>query len=60
MKPGRRSSKKPNMATANSAKNAANGTSTQGDCNCAWRLRLAPNMPISAPSRAKQSAIGST
>ncbi|ETD52353.1 hypothetical protein X922_09395 [Pseudomonas aeruginosa VRFPA08] len=48
------------MATANSAKNAANGTSTQGDCNCAWRLRLAPNMPISAPSRAKQSAIGST
>ncbi|RMS09688.1 hypothetical protein ALP75_203313 [Pseudomonas syringae pv. actinidiae] len=57
---GRRSSKAPNMAMAKITKNAENGTSTHADCRRACRLRLAPNIPISAPSKAKQAAIGST
>ncbi|MNY53851.1 hypothetical protein D3C86_1896490 [compost metagenome] len=57
---GSLSSNTPNMARANSAKNVANGTSTQADCRRAWRLSCAPNMPINAPSRAKQMAMGNT
>ncbi|MCY1426900.1 hypothetical protein D9M71_427290 [compost metagenome] len=57
---GSLSSKTPNIAKANTAKNIANGTSTQADCSRACRLSWAPNRPIRAPSRAKQAAIGST
>ncbi len=48
------------MARANTAKKAAKGTSTQADCRRACRFSSAPNTPISAPSTAKQAAIGST
>ncbi|MNO89364.1 hypothetical protein D3C76_808430 [compost metagenome] len=57
---GSLSSKTPNIASANSAKNIAKGTSTQADCSRACRLSWAPNRPISAPSRAKHAAIGRT
>ncbi len=57
---GRRSSNAPNMAMAKITKNPENGTRTQADCNRAWRFKPAPNTPISAPSSAKQAAIGST
>ncbi|MNG37617.1 hypothetical protein D3C84_1250290 [compost metagenome] len=57
---GNLSSKTPNIAKANTAKNIANGTSTQADCRRACRFSCAPNIPINAPSRAKHTAIGST
>ncbi|MNZ59199.1 hypothetical protein D3C78_772290 [compost metagenome] len=53
-------SNRPNIARANSTKNSENGTSTQADCRRACRFMPAPNRPISAPSSAKQAAIGST